>query len=83
MPLYEYKCLKCGRTFEILQKVDDEPVKTCINCGGPVKKLISPSAIKFKGQGWYINDYAKKSTKQKKKSVPVKKEKTAPKKNAE
>ncbi|MBI4459675.1 MAG: zinc ribbon domain-containing protein [Acidobacteria bacterium] len=60
MPLYEYECSACGRRFELLQKFSDEPAKVCIQCGGPVNRLISPSALQFKGSGWYINDYARK-----------------------
>jgi putative FmdB family regulatory protein len=62
MPLYEYKCTKCGSVFEILQKVNDPLVKKCIHCQGPVKKLLSPSALQFKGTGWYITDYASKGS---------------------
>ena len=60
MPLYEYKCTKCGSVFEIFQKVDDPPLKKCIRCQGPVKKLLSPPALQFKGSGWYVTDYAAK-----------------------
>ncbi len=60
MPLYEYKCTKCGSVFEIMQKVNDPPLKKCIHCQGLVKKLISPSALQFKGSGWYVTDYAPK-----------------------
>ena len=60
MPLYEYKCSECGTVFEILQKVSEQPLKTCIKCGGPVKKLVSSPAIQFKGSGWYVTDYAQK-----------------------
>ena len=60
MPLYEYKCSKCGNSFEILHKVTDVSLKKCIKCGGPVKKLISASALQFKGSGWYVTDYAQK-----------------------
>lgn len=60
MPLYEYKCTKCGSVFEILQKVNDPPLKKCIRCQGSVKKLVSPSALQFKGSGWYVTDYASK-----------------------
>jgi putative FmdB family regulatory protein len=60
MPLYEYKCTKCGFVFEVLQKVNDTPLKRCARCQGPVKKLISPSALQFKGSGWYVTDYASK-----------------------
>jgi putative FmdB family regulatory protein len=60
MPLYEYKCTTCGFVFEILQKVNDLPIKKCIHCKGPVKKLLSAPAIQFKGTGWYVTDYASK-----------------------
>lgn len=59
MPLYEYKCDNCGEVFELIQKFSDEPVKVHEKCGGPVHKLISRSALQFKGTGWYITDYAK------------------------
>ena len=59
MPLYEYKCDSCGETFEVIQKFSDEPLKVHDKCGGgPVERLISPSALKFKGSGWYVTDYA-------------------------
>ena len=61
MPLYEYKCQKCRETTEVLQKAKDKPPEKCPKCGGPVAKLISSPAIQFKGTGWYITDYAKKS----------------------
>ena len=60
MPLYEYKCTKCGYVFEILQKLNDPPMKKCIHCQGAVKKLHSAPAIQFKGSGWYVTDYASK-----------------------
>ena len=46
MPIYEYKCLKCSQQFEILQKISDEPLKKCEDCGGEVKKQISAPAFK-------------------------------------
>src|SRR4029079_11345186 len=62
MPLYEYECEACSHRFEKIQKFSDPLVDVCPNCGkGPVKKLLSSPAIQFKGSGWYINDYAKKS----------------------
>jgi len=60
MPLYEYRCSKCGATVETLQGVHDAPLKKCRECGGKLVKLISAPAIQFKGNGWYITDYAKK-----------------------
>ncbi len=61
MPLYEYQCNACGHRFEVIQKFSDAPVETCPSCGGEVRKLLSSPAIQFKGTGWYITDYAKKS----------------------
>lgn len=61
MPLHEYKCSKCNTVFEVIQKVVDPPIKKCIKCGGAVTKTISAPAIQFKGSGWYITDYAKKT----------------------
>src|SRR5262244_288040 len=61
MPLYEYKCKKCGHRFEKIQKFSDKPVKKCPECGGPVEQVISAPAVQFKGSGWYVTDYAKKS----------------------
>ena len=60
MPLYEYKCEKCGKRVEILQRVSDKPYSHCPNCGGDMKKLVSSSAIQFKGSGFYKTDYASK-----------------------
>ncbi len=57
MPIYEYKCLKCGSSFEILQKVNDLPLEKCPKCGGQLHKVISPPALQFKGHGWYVTDY--------------------------
>ncbi len=62
MPIYEYKCEACGKRMEKLQKVSDPPCKKCPACGGVLKKLISSPAIQFKGNGFYITDYAKKNS---------------------
>ena len=62
MPMYEYECTACGHRFERIRKFSDPPVEECPNCGEPkVQKLLSSPAIQFKGTGWYITDYAKKS----------------------
>jgi len=61
MPLYEYECKKCGHRFEKIQKFSDKPVKKCPECGGRVEQTISAPAVQFKGSGWYVTDYAKKS----------------------
>ena len=60
MPLYEYECKQCGNRFEKIQRFSDEPEKTCPKCGGEVERLISAPAVQFKGEGWYVTDYAKK-----------------------
>ena len=62
MPLYEYKCLSCGRQMERIEKVDGPHLKKCPHCGGKVEQLIAAPAIQFKGAGWYVTDYAKKSS---------------------
>ena len=59
MPLYEYKCQSCGDVFEVIQKFSDQPLSVHQKCGGKVDRLISPSALQFKGSGWYVNDYGK------------------------
>lgn len=60
MPLYEYQCKKCGHRFERIQKFSDAPLKTCPRCSGKVERLISRAAVRFKGSGWYVTDYARK-----------------------
>ena len=60
VPLYEYECPKDG-TFEQMQKFSDPPLTACPKCGGPIEKLLSAPAIQFKGTGWYVTDYARKS----------------------
>jgi putative FmdB family regulatory protein len=59
MPLYEYQCDTCGSVFEKIQKFSDEPLVVHEDCGGAVRRLLSAPALKFKGTGWYITDYAK------------------------
>jgi putative FmdB family regulatory protein len=68
MPLYEYRCAKCGKVFEVIQKYADAPLETHPECGGKVEKLISTPSFQFKGSGFYITDYAKSSS-----SSPTKK----------
>jgi len=60
MPIYEYRCPKCG-DFDHMQKITDKPLKRCPTCGsGKVSKLISNPAFHLKGGGWYVTDYARK-----------------------
>jgi putative FmdB family regulatory protein len=61
MPIYEYRCSKCGRVFERIQKFSDAPLTVDEECGGPVERLVSAPAFQFKGTGWYVTDYAKGS----------------------
>jgi len=61
VPLYEYKCLKCGRRTEKIENVAGPHLKKCPHCAGKVESLISATAIQFKGSGWYVTDYAGKS----------------------
>src|SRR5436309_6496949 len=61
MPIYEYECAKCGKTIEVIQKMSDKPLKKHEQCGGTLTKLISASGFQFKGTGWYVTDYARKS----------------------
>ena len=61
MPIYEYVCKKCGHKFEKIQKFSDPKIKKCPECGGQVEQAIHAPAVQFKGTGWYVTDYAKKS----------------------
>jgi putative FmdB family regulatory protein len=58
VPLYEYSCTHCGR-FETIRRFSDEPLTQCPKCQGAVQKMLTAPAIRFKGSGWYVNDYAR------------------------
>jgi len=60
MPIYEYKCTKCGKEFELFQNITAPAVKNCKFCKGSVNKLISMSSFHLKGSGWYVTDYGGK-----------------------
>jgi len=62
LPLYEYRCKKCGQHFEKIQRFSDDSLSVCSECGGELERLLSSPAIQFKGSGWYITDYARKSS---------------------
>src|SRR5579863_8027515 len=62
VPLYEYKCLKCAKKTEKIESVAGPHLKKCPHCGGKVERLQSAPAIQFKGSGWYVTDYAGKSS---------------------
>ena len=61
MPLYEYACQKCGRHTDKIEPVAGPHLKKCPHCGGKVESVITAPAIKFKGSGWYVTDYAGKT----------------------
>ncbi|MCK4870130.1 MAG: zinc ribbon domain-containing protein [Gammaproteobacteria bacterium] len=61
MPIYEYECQKCGHRFEQLQKMSDEPLTKCPQCGkSALKKLVSAAGFQLKGSGWYETDFKNK-----------------------
>ena len=60
MPIYEYRCVKCEHVFDAIQKMSDDPLTECPECGDRVEKVVSGPALQFKGSGFYITDYAKK-----------------------
>jgi putative FmdB family regulatory protein len=62
VPLYEYQCAKCGKRTERIENVSGPHLKKCPHCGGKVERLVSAPAIQFKGSGWYVTDYAGKSS---------------------
>ncbi len=78
MPLYEYQCQQCQAHFEKIQKFSDPPLTKCEQCGGPLERLLSSPAIQFKGSGWYITDYARKSAGGDGKGAPEKSAETKP-----
>lgn len=75
MPIYEYECIDCGKTFETVQKITEEPLTSCPFCSGKVKKLVSNCFFQLKGNGWYLTDYARKSQNKEEKKEEKKGEK--------
>jgi putative FmdB family regulatory protein len=59
MPIYEYKCEK-GHVFDVIQKMSEEPLGECQECGAPAERVLHPVAVHFKGSGFYNTDYGKK-----------------------
>jgi putative FmdB family regulatory protein len=59
MPIYEYKC-ENGHVFEVIQKMADEPLRECQECGAPASRVLTPPAIHFKGSGFHNTDYGTK-----------------------
>jgi putative FmdB family regulatory protein len=62
VPLYEYQCAKCGKRTEKIESVSGPHLKRCPLCGGKVERMVTAPAIQFKGSGWYVTDYAGKSS---------------------
>jgi len=62
LPLYEYECVKCGHRFEKIESASASARKKCPRCGGKATRLLAAPAILFKGSGWYVTDYAAKSS---------------------
>ncbi|MDD5712558.1 MAG: zinc ribbon domain-containing protein [Smithellaceae bacterium] len=60
MPIYEYKCKKCGKEFELFQGISDPAVTSCKFCKGQASRMISLSTFHLKGSGWYATDYGGK-----------------------
>ena len=63
MPIYEYKC-ENGHVFDVMRKLAEDPLTSCIECGAPVRKVLHPVGISFKGSGFYSTDYSKKGPKE-------------------
>jgi putative FmdB family regulatory protein len=59
MPLYEYRCARCGQLTEALQRMSEAPLSECPHCGGALERIASAPALHFKGSGWYVNDYGR------------------------
>jgi len=62
MPIYEYLCEKCGSHVEVMQKINDAPLKRCQKCRGKLEKVVSRTSFQLKGGGWYLSDYSRKSS---------------------
>jgi putative FmdB family regulatory protein len=76
MPIYEYRCHKCGQTIEIMQKFSDAPMSRCPQCNGKISKIISNCSFHLKGSGWYVTDYKKNDSTWKDKPAEEKKTET-------
>ena len=63
MPTYEYRCRDCGHSFDIVQKMSDDQLTHCPECGGELRKVFTAPAISFKGSGFYANDHGSKGKK--------------------
>lgn len=68
MPVYEYECPACEKVHEVQQRMADDPLQDCPECGGPVKKIMSRSSFQLKGGGWYADGYSSTKPEKKEKS---------------
>jgi putative FmdB family regulatory protein len=82
MPFYEYRCKK-GHTFEVMQKMTDDPVTTCQTCNATVQRVFHPVAVHFKGSGFYNTDYGRKGSKPAEKSSETSGSDSKPEKKSE
>jgi putative FmdB family regulatory protein len=62
MPIYEYECTSCCNVFEVFQRMTEDPLTSCPDCSGSVKKLVSMSSFQLKGGGWYSDGYSSKAS---------------------
>ena len=62
MPIYEYECPSCCNVFEVIQRMTEDPLTSCPDCSGSVKKLVSMSSFQLKGGGWYSDGYSNKAS---------------------
>jgi len=76
MPIYEYRCKKCGAHLEIMQKISDKALTKCKECGGKLEKQWSLSGFQFKGEGWYVTDYSAKGAEAKEEIATAEKAET-------
>jgi len=77
MPIYEYKCQKCGRQYEAFQGINEPDLKSCKFCKGKVHKMMSLSSFSLKGSGWYTTDYAGKKAQKKAQTAKTEKAETS------
>ncbi|MGA7829898.1 MAG: FmdB family zinc ribbon protein [Terracidiphilus sp.] len=71
MPLYAYRCTQCGHRFEKIQSFSSAPELVCPKCAGVLERPLTAPGLSFKGAGWYVNDYAGKSSASATESAPA------------
>ncbi len=82
MPIYEYRCEQ-GHTFEVMQRISDDPVSTCSTCEAPVSRVFRPVAVHFKGSGFYNTDYGTRKRQREKEATEAKSESKSSSKNGD